>query len=43
MKCTKCGKHEAEWDFKEAQWCQNCFEDYCNDQFWKAVDEGRVV
>jgi len=22
--------------------CQDCFEEWCNDEFWKAVDEGSL-
>ena len=43
MICTKCHKEAAEWDFKDEQFCQMCFEEWCNDEFWQAVDEGRII
>jgi len=43
MKCSQCKVKYAEWDFKEDQFCQECFETWCNAEFWRAVDEGRII
>ncbi len=44
MTCTKCHKNEAEWfGLFIDDLCQDCFEDWCNTEYWKAVDEGKVV
>ena len=42
MICTKCHKNKATWDFKDEHYCQMCFEEWCNDEFWNAVDEGNI-
>ena len=41
--CTKCGKYKAEWDIGDDNLCQMCFEAYCSDEYWRFVDEGKIV
>lgn len=40
--CTKCHKEPAEWDMYEGNLCQMCFEEMCNEAYYKGVDEGWI-
>ena len=36
MICTKCHKNEAEWFGIDGEdLCQECWEDFCNKDYWK--------
>jgi hypothetical protein len=35
MKCKICGKYEIEW---ADTYCQDCWEDYCENEYERAVE-----
>uniref|UniRef100_A0A6M3JV47 Uncharacterized protein n=1 Tax=viral metagenome TaxID=1070528 RepID=A0A6M3JV47_9ZZZZ len=37
MNCTECHKEEAEWDFKDVQLCQMCFEAWTSELWWASL------
>ncbi len=42
MKCSRCSE-EAEWIFDDKSYCQDHWEEYCSEEWWKAMNEGKII